>query len=253
MDAIETLARALDDAVPPGHWHQSIFSYCERGTDAQFWAEPINAVTNGAFYVAALAALFLWLRGAGGQRRIVDLVLIVLVFVIGTGSFLFHTLANRWSAISDTAPIGLFMLLYFGYVLNRFFRLNWFLSLLGMALFAGIIWQTLTLRCGNGPCWSASVGYLPALVALLGLGLALAWKRHPAWRPIFFGGVVFALSLTLRSVDRSLCASTYLQGYGRVGTHFMWHVLNATLLYLLLRAAVLYGGTKDVDERKSTV
>ena len=36
----------------------SIFDYCER-TSAAFWAEPLNAVTNGAFIVAAIAGIVL--------------------------------------------------------------------------------------------------------------------------------------------------------------------------------------------------
>ena len=241
MDAIEQLARALDKAVPPGAWHQAIFSYCERGGDASFWAEPVNAISNGAFYVAALLALVTWARGEHG-RRVADLLLIALVFVIGTGSFLFHTLANRWSAIADTAPIGLFMLVYFGYALKRFFRFGWVWTLIGIALFAGAIWQTAGLRCNGGACLNGSVAYLPALAALVGTGLFLLVRGHAAWRYVLGGAAVFAASLTFRTLDRSLCPSTYLEGYGPLGTHFLWHVLNATLLYLLLRAAVLYGG-----------
>lgn len=244
MDAVEQIARALDSLVPPGNLHQQIFSYCERGGDAGFWAEPINAVTNAAFYVAAFMALILWVRGPGGQRRIADLALIVLVFVIGTGSFLFHTLANRWSAIADTAPIGIFMLVYLGYVLRRFFGHGWLVTVVGAALFAGVIWLTMAWRCVGGVCLSASIAYVPALLALLGLGITLVVRRHPAGVYIASGGIVFAASLALRTIDGSMCSATHLEGYGHVGTHFMWHVLNATLLYLLLRAAVLHGGEK---------
>lgn len=244
MDVVEQIARALDAAVPPGRLHQQIFSYCERGSDAGFWAEPINAVTNAAFYLAALMALILWVRGAGGQRRIAELGLIVLVFVIGTGSFLFHTLANRWSAIADTAPIGIFMLVYLGYVLRRFFGHGWLVTVLGVALFAGVIWQTMVWRCAGGECLSTSIAYVPALIALLGTGILLMVRRHPAGVYIAWGGLVFAASLSLRSLDPVWCPSTDVSGYGPIGTHFMWHVLNATLLYLLLRAAVLHGGKK---------
>lgn len=250
MDAVERIARALDDAVPPGPWHDHIFSYCERGADASFGAEPINALTNAAFFVAAILALALWVNGDGGRRRITDLALILLVFVIGTGSFLFHTLANRWAAIADTAPIGIFMLAYFGYALKRFLGLGPLLTLLGIALFAGVIWQTMSVRCDGGPCLNGSLGYLPALAALLGIGSVLLIGRHPAWLCVLGGGVIFAVSLAFRTLDSSLCASTYVQGYGRVGTHFMWHVLNATLLYLLLRAVVLYGGEGGLRSRR---
>ncbi len=32
---------------------------------------------------------------------------------------------------------------------------------------------------------------------------------------------------------------------GPVGTHFIWHMLNAVLLYLLLRAAIHHGDFSD--------
>lgn len=39
------------------------------------------------------------------------------------------------------------------------------------------------------------------------------------------------MSLTMRSIDNALCGSLPL------GTHWLWHLLNALVLYLLLRAA----------------
>ena len=33
-----------------------VYSYCERGGDPTFWAEPLNAISNGAFIVAGLFA-----------------------------------------------------------------------------------------------------------------------------------------------------------------------------------------------------
>jgi len=38
------------------------------------------------------------------------------------------------------------------------------------------------------------------------------------------GAAILAVSLTFRSLDASLCAAIPL------GTHFMWHVLNAVML-----------------------
>jgi hypothetical protein len=50
--------------MPPS-WFTSVDNYCER-TDAAFWSEPLNAVTNGAFILAAAYAFLLW-RRAGGK------------------------------------------------------------------------------------------------------------------------------------------------------------------------------------------
>ena len=34
-------------------WFEAVDGYCER-VDAAFWSEPINAVTNAAFLIAAI-------------------------------------------------------------------------------------------------------------------------------------------------------------------------------------------------------
>ena len=61
--------------------------YCER-LDSSIWAEPINAVTNFAF---VLAAIIMWFRC---KNLVEGKVLAVLLFSIGCGSLLFHILAN---------------------------------------------------------------------------------------------------------------------------------------------------------------
>lgn len=242
MEQLEQWARWLDRQVPAGGWHDKIFSYCERGGDAGFWAEPLNAWSNGAFHLASLAALLLWLMAPTGRRGAFELLLIVLVFVIGTGSFLFHTLATRWAAVADVAPIGIFMLLYVGYGLKRLAGLNWFLTVAGLALFAAALWYAVQMRCGGRLCLGGSVGYLPAFGALVVMTLLMAVMRRPAWGYFLAGSTVFAVSLTLRTVDRQWCPNAAITDIGRIGTHFWWHILNALLLYLLLRAAILYGG-----------
>jgi hypothetical protein len=44
---------------------------------------------------------------------------------------------------------------------------------------------------------------------------------------------VFFAAYTARSTDMPVCNDFSL------GTHFLWHLLNATLLYLLVRLAIL--------------
>ena len=90
---------------------RAVDAYCER-IDASYWAEPINAVTNLAF---VLAALVMWRRTKGmALARALCLVL----GGIGIGSYLFHTHAQVWAAIADVTPILLFILLYL-FAVNR--------------------------------------------------------------------------------------------------------------------------------------
>jgi hypothetical protein len=72
--------------------------------------------------------------------------------------------------------------------------------------------------------------YLPPLAALMTVGLL---ARPIAQRQLILtAGAIFTCSLFLRMVDREACALFPL------GTHFMWHLLNAAVLYLLLRSAI---------------
>ncbi len=241
MDQLQELAQWLDGQFQPGRWHDKIYSYCERGTDGSFWAEPLNAWSNGAFHLAAILAFAIWLTSSHSRRGLFELLLIVLVLVIGTGSFLFHTLANRWASVADVAPITIFMLLYVGYSLKRFAGFGWILTLIGVGLFSYILWQAGQMRCGSTLCLNGSVGYVPALATLLLVGLWLAIARHPAWTSLFGGGLIFAVSLSLRTFDKEWCQATAFGEYGQIGTHIWWHILNALLLFILLRAAILHG------------
>lgn len=241
MDMIEQWVAWLDRQVPPGDWHDKIYSYCERGGDAGFWAEPVNAWTNGAFLLAAIGAFILWVRAPDGERRVLDLLLVILVALIGIGSFLFHTNASRWSSVADVLPITVFMLGYFGYALRRFFRLPWLVALVGVIGFYFVLNEASQLRCDGQRCFNGSVAYLPALAVLLVCGLGLMLMRRAAGISLLVAGLVFGLSLTFRTFDREWCQVLDSVDGGPLGTHFMWHILNAVVLFLLLRAALYHG------------
>lgn len=210
------------------------FGYCER-LDASFWAEPVNAVTNGAFLAAALAAFWLWRRQELRDR--VALVFILLVFAIGIGSFLFHTQPNRWSVLADVVPIQFFAFGYFAFALRRLLGLPAAVTSMGTLAFFGL---ALALS-GAGqailpPTMAGSAGYTAFLLGLVGIAIAMPRALDRQRRLLGLATVAFAISLTLRSIDTALCDAIPL------GTHWLWHLLNALVLYLLLRAALLSRG-----------
>ncbi len=231
-------------------WSDQIFRYCERGSDPSFWAEPLNAMTNGAFIVAAVAAGVSLARQARSHGAPAIAVLVGLVVVIGVGSFLFHTFATRWAAQADVIPIGVFMLAYLGYALRVYLRLGWLSTAAGLALFVGALQFAGSVECRpglisaspgtHGPCLNGTAGYVPAFLAMLGIGAVLRVKQHPASGYLLLAAGVFLASMLFRTVDLELCSSTRLAGM-TIGTHFLWHILNATTLYLLLMAAVRHG------------
>ena len=111
-------------------WTATIDGYCER-TDSAFWSEPVNAVTNLAFIVAAIV---MWTRTRGlpaGQM------LSALLFLIGVGSGLFHTFATGWAAVADVAAIVAFTLAYL-YLANRDF-LEWPIWMSGLGTLAFLV------------------------------------------------------------------------------------------------------------------
>jgi hypothetical protein len=206
------------------------FGYCER-LSGDFWAEPLNAVTNGAFILAALAGLLLLLRS--GRRDWPAALLIILVFTIGIGSFLFHTMPQRWTLLADVIPIQLFAFCYFGLALRRLLGLSFAAAVIGTLLFLA---ASFALSAGLAPLLPAaargSAGYASFVLALFGVAVAL-WQRDRAGAQLIgAAGFVFAVSLSLRSLDGALCQAVPF------GTHLLWHLLNATVLYLLLRTVV---------------
>lgn len=215
-------------------WATPIDLYCER-LDPSFWAEPVNALTNVAFFVAAWAAFRLWRRNGHGDRAILALILVVVA--VGLGSFAFHTLATRGAMLLDVGPIGVFI---FGYVLlalRRFLALSWPLAL---GVFAGFIALSLGLAVGvPRTVLDGSAGYFPALAVLFAIG----WPQRARvlGRALLVAGVLFAASIALRISDLPLCGAFPL------GTHFLWHILNAAVIY-----AVLYGAISERQDRSFT-
>jgi Ceramidase len=220
-------------------WTAPVFLYCERGTGTGLWAEPFNALSNLAFIAAAIAAYLEWRRG---PREWPQGWLILGVFIVGIGSFLFHTHANAWSSLADIIPIGVVMISMRLVMLRRFLSAPAWLTITGIGAFVLAMAFALQVRCGGGECLNGSISYLPALVGLGLIGGILAVNRHRAAPLIVAATTVFAVSLTLRTVDRALCDSISLPSHP-TGTHFLWHACNGLLLYLLLIATIRHGQT----------
>ncbi|HET6321627.1 MAG TPA: ceramidase domain-containing protein [Hyphomicrobium sp.] len=231
-------------------WQQKIFRYCERGGDPGFWAEPLNAISNGAFIIAALAAAIILVRRPAGQRGgIAEWALIAMTFVIGVGSFLFHTYATLWAAKADTIPIGIFMFAYVAYALRRYLALNWLLVAIGVALFWWSLQYAGSIQCRAGlftavgnarHCLNGTMTYAPALVAMVLIGAAAAVRRQRAALYLFGAALVFLAAMTFRTVDWELCSRSIVAGR-TLGTHFLWHTFNGLALFILLLAAIRHG------------
>jgi hypothetical protein len=201
--------------------------YCERG-DLSLWAEPLNTLSNLAFLLAALLA---WraLRQAG-LRDLWIVSQIGLTLAIFVGSSAFHAMPNRVTVLMDVIPIQLFMLSYLALALRRFLRFQWHVVAIGLAVFIGFAFGLQAVL--PSPRLAAVSAYVAALAALVIVGLATVQRDHSTGIALLAAGGVFALSLAARQLDLPWCPVI------PIGTHWLWHLLNGTVLGILLSAAI---------------
>ena len=207
-------------------------SYCERAGDMGLWAEPLNAITNIAFLLAAYFCFKLWREWDGFRwRQHGDMVaLTATLAVIGIGSGLWHTHVAHWSLLADVLPITLFIHIYLIASLRRLFGLSWnMVPLCWLGYMAVQMGAELFLPASflNG-----TIMYIPTYATLLVM-TAVLLRQHPEYGKVFAMVVaVWTASLFFRTVDLELC------DIFPYGTHLMWHILNSFVLYRLLALLV---------------
>lgn len=197
-------------------WFAQFDRYCER-TDLTYWSEPVNAITNAAFMMAAI------FMAGRTHSHFPSQLLCLILFVIGTGSYLFHTHATAWAALSDVAPIGAFILTHLFLVNLHVLALPRRVAVIATAAFvpyAALLLPILDsipfIRISNF-YWT-----VPLLLVAYGIGLR---RRKPRFaRGLFTGAAILTISIIARSLDEILCPAFPL------GTHFAWHCLNAIML-----------------------
>ena len=214
--------------------------YCERAGQMGFWAEPLNAITNLAFIIAAGFALGKLLSLP--QRSVKEVgdiwLLCLLLFAIGVGSFLWHTVPKQWTLLADVLPIVVFINLYLFSLFRRVMKWDWWQVVIVWVAFH-VINQGLSLLPETE--FSGSLLYAPAIIILFFAMAVAVFNKLPFARSLFITTAIFFVSLTLRTVDLAACSK-----WG-IGTHFFWHVLNAIVTYRLL---VLLVETKRYQESK---
>lgn len=204
-------------------------AYCERAGDPAFWAEPLNAITNLFFlFFAVLAVMDMKRLTSQPFKKTWDIwVLVFAMFAIGIGSALWHTFAVTWAVIADVVPIGIFINVYLFSVFIRVIGLKW--------CYAFGVWAAYTaagmfMQANFPPDFlHGTVMYLPTYLMLITLVAIMAIRGMKETAAFTAITLIWTLSLTMRTVDLELCT---IFPYG---THFLWHTLNAVVLYGLWR------------------
>jgi hypothetical protein len=202
----------------------SIDIYCER-VSSDLFAEPINFLSNIAFIIAFYILLqrLKDVSSSDKSHKRYSTILTYLILLIGLGSFLFHAFGNLWSAFADTLPIMVFILFYL-YIAVRFYLEQ--TNLVSVA--ALIIFLSLNILLGYAGVEEIA-SYLTALLAMLLISaISLMRQKLEISRGLLIASIIFIISLTFRQLDAFACY------YIPFGTHLIWHILNAILLYSLV-------------------
>jgi hypothetical protein len=197
-------------------------NYCERLGPGLF-AEPLNALSNVAFLFAS-AWLLLRLRRQPGSPWYAR-VLAGLIFAIGLGSLSFHTFANQGTEILDVLFIAIYIHFYVACFFRHFLLWPWWqaaLTVPGFYVFGRVVSAPFGPAAFNG-----SIIYFPALAGLLLFATTQLVANRQGGRILALAAGVFVVSVTLRSEDQAWCTAL------PIGTHWIWHCLNAVTLTLV--------------------
>jgi hypothetical protein len=201
-------------------------AYCER-TAPGLLAEPLNAITNASFLIAAWAA---WLLATRSGRLPADIqILLWLAVATGIGSGLWHTYATAWALILDIVPILLFLVWFFWLYLRGVAGMPAPFAAAAIAAFP--LATVLAQRFGD--VLHGALYYTPALIFVLGLGLYHARRREAARYTLLAAAGALGLALVFRTIDQEVCPAL------PIGTHFLWHSLNGLAAYLAMRCLIL--------------
>ncbi len=199
-------------------------------------AEPLNAVSNISFLLAAWAAWVLASRtgtlSAGIQ------VLIALAASVGIGSILWHTYPTMLTLILDSVPILIFISWYIWLYARNVIGMRSPFAVVSVAAFlAGTF---LVIPYSN--VLHGAFVYVPGLIVTLVLGVFHATERRVARFILLAAAGVYLAALFFRTIDNEVCPVL------PIGTHFLWHFLIGLVTYLAMRSSIL-GTTTEQTAR----
>ena len=212
--------------IPLTHW----YGVCER-SGLGMLAEPLNALSSVAFMITAIAIYRHYHRHEDLKGKwIIDIhALTFICFLIGVNSVVFHMFPSPTTELADALTIVLFIVLYFWSVLYRIGRTSFYQALICFVAFVGF---SHILVHQFPQAMNDSIGYLSSMIALIMIAVHLHLRARPSSSHFMLAALIGVISLFCRVIDREVCPEI------SIGTHFLWHVLNAMLLYILLKQLV---------------
>lgn len=228
--------------------------YCEKSVPALV-AQPANTASALAMLVVAMLGYNVWRKQGNGDRG--SLLLVAAAFLIGIGAMLFHAMPNVLTLFADVVPIIVFIIGVFVLILSRLLGqslLQTGLHICGFLCALLMVTLMFTPRALGHGVWLAVpllALYILGGTLILRARLAMRQNSHLVGRhaerldreyfpqvkmgyALLQCGIVLALGLLVRAYDSTLCEQFPL------GLHFVWHIIVAAAVYILLTACIRY-------------
>jgi hypothetical protein len=173
-------------------------AYCER-VGPGLLAEPLNAVSNVSFLLAALAAWVLAQRTGAHSAGV--RALIAIAASVGIGSILWHTYPVMLTLILDSVPILIFIIWFIWLYTRNVMGMR---SLFAVAFAAAFVLGTF-LAIPYADVLHGALVYAPGLIVTLVLGVFHATERSVARFTLLAAAGVYLAALFFRTIDNEVC------------------------------------------------
>jgi len=206
--------------------------YCERIAPG-LWQEPLNFISNLAFFLVAFIIIrnFLFSRHTTFKSQWDIWLLVTLCVFIAIGSGLWHLFATRKFLWFDRIPILVFINVYLISCLRRVLILSWISILMLFIIYH--IFNTTVQILSSPSTLNGSLFYVPTLIYLTGIAIFVYRQKSKMYQIYTLATLCFSSALILRTIDLEVCHQF------PIGSHFLWHILIAITLFLLLKALIL--------------
>ncbi len=133
----------------------------------------------------------------------------------------------------DVLPITVFIHLYIISFFKRVIALNIVISILVMAAFVGV--GVFFQYYFPPDTLNGTIMYVPTYLMLIIMIFLLVFvKQSPLYLHLINTAVIWTFSLAFRTMDMQICSHTH-----QIGTHFLWQLLNAIVLYRMLTLVIV--------------
>lgn len=197
--------------------------YCENLQNA-IVSQPVNIISNLAFFVAALILFFELKNKNKGTLQLK--IFIILIGLIGIGSIIWHIYPNDITIYFDVFPIVLFSLIFAYYLILKITGNKKYAKIgLGALLIYISICSIILRNYFHSKFVNGAYEYLLLILLFVMILIYCYFKKSPLFKYLLILSILFTVALFFRQIDLIIC------GHRRSGTHFLWHIINSVAIY----------------------